>query len=132
MLRKVDGVSDEDARRAPVPTGTSLLWLVKHLARAEAVWILERFAGEEVEPELVDHHVGPEDTLETAIDRYRTTWARSDAVIAASDLDALCAGIDDEPNPNLRWVLAHLLEETARHAGHADILRELIDGRTGR
>ena len=132
VLRKVDGVSDEDARRAPVPTGTSLLWLVKHLARAEALWFLERFAGEQVEPELVDHDVGPEDTLETAIDRYRTTWARSDAVIAASDLNTLCAGIDDEPNPNLRWVLAHLLEETARHAGHADILRELIDGRTGR
>ena len=132
IVRKVEGVSDDDGRRSPVPTGTSLLWLVKHLARAEALWILERFAGEPVEPELVDHDVGPHDTLQGAVDRYRGTWARVDAVIATSDLDTVCAGVDEDDNPDLRWVLAHLLEETARHAGHADILRELIDGQTGR
>jgi hypothetical protein len=132
VVRKVAGVSDNDARRSPVPTGTSLLWLLKHLARAEALWFLERFAGEEVERELLEHDVGPEDTLQAAIARYRATWARVDAVIATSELDTICAGVNDEANPDLRWVLAHLLEETARHAGHADILRELIDGQTGR
>ena len=71
-------------------------------------------------------------TLQGAVDRYRGTWARVDAVIATSDLDTVCAGVDEDDNPDLRWVLAHLLEETARHAGHADILRELIDGQTGR
>jgi Protein of unknown function (DUF664) len=132
VVRKVEGVSDRDARRSPVPTGTSLLWIVKHLARAEALWLLERFAGQRVEPELVDHDVGPNDTLAAATARYRATWARVDAVVAGSDLDAICAGVDEEANPDLRWVLAHLVEETARHAGHADILRELIDGHTGR
>jgi len=53
-------------------------------------------------------------------------------VIVAADLDELCRSDDVAPRVNLRWVLAHLLEETARHAGHADILRELIDGETGR
>jgi Protein of unknown function (DUF664) len=132
VLRKVEGVSDDDARGSPVPTGTSLLWLVKHLARAEALWFLERFAGQQLEPELVDHDVGPNDTMETAITRYRATWARVDAVVAASNLDTICVGVDEEANPDLRWVIAHLLEETARHAGHADILRELIDGKVGR
>jgi Protein of unknown function (DUF664) len=132
VVRKVEGVCDEDARRSPVPTGTSLLWLVKHLARAEALWFLARFAGQQLERELVDHDVGPDDTLEGAIARYRAIWEHVDAVIAASDLDTICAGADEEANPDLRWVIAHLLEETARHAGHADILRELIDGRTGR
>ena len=132
VVRKVDGVSDHDARRSPVPTGTSLLWLVKHLTRAEAMWFLERFAGQRVERELVDHDVGPNDTMEQAIARYRAMWARVDAVVAASHLDTICAGVDEEANPDLRWVLAHLVEETARHAGHADILRELMDGQTGR
>lgn len=132
VVRKVEGVSDEDARHSPVPTGTSLLWLVKHLTHAEALWVLERFAGQEVERDVVDHTVGPDDTLDAAVALYRATWARVDAVVAASDLDAICSGVDEEANPDLRWVIVHLVEETARHAGHADILRELIDGETGR
>ena len=60
-------------------------------------------------------------------------WARVDEVVdAAPDLDAFCADTGAESPVTLRWVLMHLLEETARHAGHADILRELIDGQTGR
>lgn len=132
VVRKADGISDADARRSIVPSGTSLLWLVKHLARAETLWVIVRFARQAVEPELIDHDVRPDDTMEAAISRYRATWARVDAVIAASDLDTMCAGADDEANPDLRWVVAHLVEETARHAGHADILRELIDGEVGR
>lgn len=132
VVRKVEDLSDDDARRSFVPTGTSLMWLVKHLARAEALWVLERFAGQQVELELVDHAVGPNDTVEAAIARYRSTWERVDAVVAASDLDTICVGVDEEANPDLRWVIAHLVEETARHAGHADILRELIDGEVGR
>jgi hypothetical protein len=63
----------------------------------------------------------------------RQTWADVDAVIAAtSSLDQIRVIGDDSGRPTLRWILAHLLEETARHAGHADILRELIDGATGR
>jgi hypothetical protein len=132
VARKVEGLSEEEARRSPVPTGTSLLWLVKHLAYAEAIWVLTRFAGQEVEPELARDTVGPGDTVAAAVARYRDTWQRVDAVVTASDLDAIGAGAFEGPAPDLRWILAHLLQETARHAGHADILRELIDGQTGR
>ena len=73
------------------------------------------------------------DSLATAIDAYRATWTRVDAIVAsAPNLDVECATTDGESSVNLRWVLMHLLEETARHAGHADILRELIDGQAGR
>jgi hypothetical protein len=76
--------------------------------------------------------VHPDDTVTAAVDGYRATWIRVDAVVAAASLDAECRNVGDEGPVNLRWVLMHLLEETARHAGHADILRELIDGVTGR
>lgn len=73
------------------------------------------------------------DAVDDAVDRYRAIWARVDAVVAASSLDDRCRGLDPDEEPaNLRWVLMHLLEETARHAGHADVLRELLDGSTGR
>ena len=131
LVRKVTDVDDADARQAPVGSGTSLLWLMKHIAGAESTWIFVRFAGESVPPR--DDAVRPGDTLAAAVDHYRATWARVDSiVVAAPDLDGLCTNVGDESPVNLRWVLMHLLEETARHAGHADILRELIDGDTGR
>jgi uncharacterized damage-inducible protein DinB len=131
LVKKVEGVGDDEARRSPVATGTSLLWLVKHMTRAESMWVLRRFAGsgEEVPTDAV----APTDTVEGAVADYRSTWRRVDAVIAAApSLDTQCAAVGDEAPVNLRWVVAHLLEETARHAGHADIVRELIDGETGR
>ncbi|MGH9098069.1 MAG: DUF664 domain-containing protein, partial [Acidimicrobiales bacterium] len=109
----------------------SLLWLMKHMARAESLWILRRFAGLDVV--LPDETVHPDDTLVGAIEGYRAGWERVDSVVdAAPSLDVVCQDVGDEAPVNLRWVLMHLLEETARHAGHADILRELIDGQTGR
>jgi hypothetical protein len=130
MVRKVNGVDEGSARRQLVTSGTSLLWLTKHMARAESLWILRRFAGED--GELPDDSVGPEDTLVDAVDTYRRTWARVDAIAAAAPLDRPCRNLGDGAPVNLRWVLTHLLEETARHAGHADILRELLDGSRGR
>jgi hypothetical protein len=124
FVRKVTVPEDEGAR-VLVASGTSLLWLTQHLAHAEKLWFLVRFAG-------IDVDLTPRATLADAIDEYCATWARVDDVIAQSSLDDLCRNIDVEPNVSLRWVLAHMLEETARHAGHADILRELIDGSTGR
>jgi hypothetical protein len=77
--------------------------------------------------------VQADDTLTSAVDAYRATWKRIDAVVAAApSLDEPCRDTGDAAPANLRWVLMHLLEETARHGGHADILRELIDERTGR
>jgi uncharacterized damage-inducible protein DinB len=131
LVRKVDGVDEDAARRQLVPTGTTLLWLMKHMARAEVLWIVHRFAGDD--DTGIDDTVQAEDTLAAAIDLYRATWLRIDAVLAAAaSLDEICRRVGDETPVNLRWVLMHLLEETARHAGHADILRELVDGVTGR
>ena len=129
FVRKVT-VDEETARRRFVGRDTTLLWLTKHLARAEDLWFVQRFAGRP--GVIVDDTVGPGDTITAAIETYRATWTRVDAIVAAASLDALCADTGAESPVNLRWVLMHLLEETARHAGHADILRELADGRVGR
>ncbi len=129
VARKLDGLSDADARRSPVPSGTSLLWLVKHLTRAEALWVVHRFAGQPVE---VDDTLTDEDSVAGVLAGYRAMWDQVDAVVATASMDDPCAASDTAEVPDLRWVLAHLLQETARHAGHADILRELIDGATGR
>ena len=130
IVRKVEDVDDAVARGSMVPSGTSLVWLVKHLAYAETIWVMQRFAGESVD--LPDATVRDDDTVRAAIDLYRTTWEHVDAITAAASLDDPCINAPNFPPLDLRWVLAHLLEETARHAGHADILRELIDGQTGR
>jgi hypothetical protein len=131
VVRKVAGIDDETARRRLVGSDTTLLWLVMHLTHAELLWIVTRFAG--LDDPLPSNTVRPGDTLAAAVDLYVATWTRVDAIVAAAtDLDVLCQNIGDGPPATLRWVLMHLLEETARHAGHADIIRELIDGATGR
>ncbi len=130
LVRKVSGVDEAAARRQYVASGTNLLWLIKHVAHAETIWVVQRFAGEPAGP---DHSpVNPDDTLAAAIDAYRQTWARVDLIVSTASLEDTCRGMGDDAPVNLRWVLMHLLEETARHAGHADILRELIDGSVGR
>lgn len=130
LLRKISGVDEAAARRLLVDSGTTLLWLVKHLAQAELMWVEVRFAG--LNADLPDDAVTDSDTVASVSAGYRAATARADAIIAAASLDDPCQSVPgDEPLP-LRWVVAHLLEETARHAGHADILRELIDGSTGR
>ena len=78
---------------------------------------------------LLDRH---DDTIDSVVSAYRAAWVEVDAISAAAPLDQQCHDVGAEAMVDLRWVLAHLLEETARHAGHADILRELIDGTTGR
>ena len=128
LCRKVEGVPDEAARESAVGSGTSLLWLIRHMTHAEAVWIRHRFAGGDA-PGTDEPH--DSDTLAAAVRRYQSSWAEIDEVVSRHSLDDV-AKMPDEPPVNLRWILAHLLEETARHAGHADILRELIDGETGR
>jgi hypothetical protein len=131
LVRKVAGLDDDAARWSPVGTGTSLLWLIKHMTRAEITWVLHRFAGQDLV--IPDDEPRPDDTLAVATGAYRQVWQRADAVaFTGASLDEVCRQPDADPPVSLRWVLAHLLEETARHAGHADIIRELIDGRTGR
>ncbi len=130
LVRKVIGVDEAAAHQSPVASGTTLLWLVRHLANAERLWIIHRFAGGEKPSPMP---ATSQDTVDAALTAYRQTWADVDAVIAATPtLDEVSVIADDSGHLTLRWILAHLLEETARHAGHADILRELIDGVTGR
>jgi uncharacterized damage-inducible protein DinB len=129
LVRKASGVDADHAKTSPVGSGTCLLWLVNHVADAEATWVLHRFAGRNVAVGDAAHLPA----LDGALERYRQIRREVDGVLAsAASLDELSTKFDDQPRVNLRWILAHLLEETARHAGHADILRELIDGQTGR
>jgi uncharacterized damage-inducible protein DinB len=129
--RNLEGLSEEDARRSPVMSGTSLLGIVKHLASVETYWAQRRFAGMEV-PLADDGFVlTDEDDLASLRRAYAEAARRTDEIVlACSDLDRPLAR--GRHGLTLRWMLTHLLEETARHAGHADILRELVDGRRGR
>lgn len=130
LVRKVDGVTAQQAAWSPVPSGTNLLWLVTHTTDAEVTWMVRRFAGRSTD---VGEEPPVDDPLAHAIDRYRETWATVDALVAGADgPDEPCRGEETIPPVTLRWVLAHLLEETARHCGHADIIREMIDGTVGR
>jgi uncharacterized damage-inducible protein DinB len=140
LLMKTDGVSDDDLRRPMVPSGTNLLGMVKHLAWVERGWFQECFAGHEIPPPPwtdedpdADFRIEPDETTQQIIDLYQEACERSRAITRAADsLDQPAAN----PSPKrkgikLRWIFMHMIEETARHNGHADILREMIDGATG-
>ena len=121
------------------PSGLSPLGIVKHLTLVERDWFRAQFAGEAVElPEVGDDNaptflVEPGDTVDGVLAEYRVENEHTRRVVAATpSLDALSARETDMRGfVSLRWVLVHMIEETARHAGHLDIIRELIDGRTG-
>ncbi len=134
VLIKTEGLTDEQLRRVLVDTGTNLLGLVQHLTVAERHWFAHHFAGAEPEQEWdFGMEVPPERGTAEVLEDYRAAIARSDAYIrAAGDPDALAVHEVDGHRLSLRWVLAHVTTETARHAGHADILREQLDGTTGR
>ena len=128
FVHTVSGVSDEAAARRLLPSDTTLLWLVNHLAFVEEYWFLHCFAGQEFV--MPDYGRGP---IGVSLERFALARERVDAVLdAATDLDAECVQVGRGEMVNLRWVLGHMLEEVARHAGHADIIRELLDGETGR
>ena len=141
LLWKLDGLSEYDARRPLTATGTNLLGLVKHAATVEARYFGEVFDRPSPEPlpRWQDHDgsdlwVTEDESREQIIDFYRRTWEHSDATIDELPLDA--AGhvpwwSEPYPNTNLFAVMVHVLGESIRHAGHTDILREGLDGRTG-
>jgi hypothetical protein len=128
LLAKCAGLDEDAARHSPVPSGTSLMGLVKHVAAVEAFRVRHRFAGGPVEVIPADA-VTDADTVRSVTDGYRAVAASVDEIVrACPDLDREAARV---PLP-LRWVLIHLVEEIGRHAGHADIIREQIDGTAGR
>lgn len=143
LLWKLEGVSEYDARRPLVPTGTNLLGLVKHLAILEAGYFGQTFGrpfGEpmpwledDAEPNS-DMWATADESREQIIGLYRRVWAHSDETIDALALDDVGRVRWWSPGHNevtLRQVLVHMIAESHRHAGHADVLRELIDGAAG-
>lgn len=133
VVRKTAGLSDDDLRRPGVPSGTSLLGLLWHLTGVETHWLRRVFAGEDCEPDR-SMQPPPDPTRDEVVTAYREACARSDAIVrACPDLStrAAIANPGEERRDSLRVIVTHLLRETARHAGHADILREQIDGEVG-
>jgi uncharacterized damage-inducible protein DinB len=136
VLWKIQGLDDEQLRRPMTPSGTSLLGLVKHLAAVEYGWFCLTF-GRETEPlpfadddPNADLRVIATETTADIVDFYRRARSAADRVIDEVEVDELgTAWFGDQVS--MRWVLIHMIEETARHAGHLDILRELIDGQSG-
>ncbi|MCD0481089.1 DinB family protein [Streptacidiphilus sp. ASG 303] len=137
VLWKIEGLDDERLRRPMTPSGTNLLGLVKHLAGAELGWFCEAF-GRETGPlpfdldadEESDLRVEPHESTADVVAFYARARAAADRTIAELDLDAVgTAWFGDAVS--LRFVLVHMATETARHAGHMDVLRELADGATG-
>jgi hypothetical protein len=127
---KADGVSDLQVRTPGVPSGTSLLGLVKHLTFVERFY----FLGEDVVDWRGTMQPSPDETADDVLAAYREAIERANEVIDAYPDLTLPAPRPPRRGvaPSMRWVLVHMIEETGRHAGHADILREQIDGSTGR
>jgi uncharacterized damage-inducible protein DinB len=129
VVRKVDGLSDPDGHWTPDGRLIPLLGVINHLTRVEWRWIDGGMLGQEVSRHESEFHPGPELTVEAAVAAYRERAAATDATVRSMpSLDMPCLRGQER---DLRWVLIHLINETARHAGHADAVRELLDGTTG-
>ena len=133
---KAHGVSDTDARRALLPTSRllTLAGLIRHLTAVERGWFRIVLGGESIrdlgggdDPKAM--RVSDSDRLSDLIAAYEVECAEADKVIASMDLDDVARMPGHAET--LRWVMLHMIEETARHNGHADLLRESIDGATG-
>lgn len=132
-VMKVDGLTRDQAAAAPIPTSPKLtaLGVLKHLVAVERYWLGIAGAGLEL-PSLWEGSPDPswdltdDDTPESLIEAYREEWANAEAL---KKLDPDATAADGERT--VRWILAHVAQETARHVGHLDLLRELADGQTG-
>ncbi|MGK5552432.1 DinB family protein [Actinomadura kijaniata] len=130
IAAKVDGAPEPQARTAAVPSGTNLLGLLNHLTFVER----STFLGEDVTDWQATFQAAPADSVADVVARYRETVERANDVLdrCADPGAPVPRARPGRPAPSIRWALTHMIEETGRHAGHADILRELIDGTTGR
>jgi uncharacterized damage-inducible protein DinB len=145
VLSIVEALSESDWHRPVVPSGWTIAGMVEHLGGAEYHWfqhvvmgvVEERPADEEVTPYDPEAAFLSDDPSADILGWYRDACRRSDEVLAVTPLSAVPRGLHLHPDPeytaeitSVRWVVLHLIEETARHAGHLDIARELLDGRT--
>ncbi len=135
IAMKIEGLPEEDARRPIPPSSMSLLGIAKHLAFVERYWFQDVFAGQNVDYPWTDEDPDADFRIEDGewvtdvLALYRAEAAKSDQIVRGG-------GLGDttefrKQRMTLRWILAHLIEETARHTGQADIFRESIDGTTG-
>jgi hypothetical protein len=142
LVWKLDGLSEYDIRRPLVPTGTNLLGLIKHAASWEFFYLGDAFGRPSGEPlpwleDDADFNAQmwatADETRQEIVELYRRAWAHADATIDALDLNTLghVAHWGDESEVTLHQILIHVISDTQRHAGHADIIRELIDGTVG-
>ena len=142
MVWKLEGLDDYDLRRPLTPTGTNLLGLVKHLASVELGYFGDTFGrphGEHLpwHSDDADHNddmwATPEESREDILGLYHRAWAHAAGTFEAFDLDAvgMVPWWGAGGRVTLHRVLVHMVAETARHAGHADIVRELVDGAAG-
>jgi len=143
LVWKLEGLSEYDLRRPLVPTGTNLLGLVKHMAGVEAGYLGATFGrpfpeelpwmDEDAEPNA-DMWATADESSPEIVDLYRRVWAHSQVTLETVPLDGVGRVAWWSPDRNtvtLHLILLHLISETHRHAGHADIVRELIDGAAG-
>lgn len=144
VLDKLDGLDEYELRKPATPTGSNLLGIVKHLATVQAGYFGEVFGRPWPDPmpwlepdaEInADMFATADETSDGIRDFYRRSFAHAEQTFAVTDLDDVGTvpwWPPERRHPTLRTVLVHMLAETARHAGHLDIVRELIDGRAGR
>jgi hypothetical protein len=141
LVRKAEGLSDEQARRAACPpSDLTILGLVRHMADVERSWFQRSLTGADAGPLFYgpahpdgdddgDFHPPPDATLADALAALRGEIEAADRNIAAAELDDIERR--ERGRFSLRWMLVHMIEEYARHCGHADLLRQALDGEVG-
>lgn len=143
LIRKAEGITDEQARTTIEPSDLSLLGLIRHMAEVERSWFRRRFSGLDAPPLYYgdydpdgDFHPGVDDTIAEALTALLDEIDFARSATAGVPADTLAASVPPTQRipgwqPNLRWILVHMIEEYARHCGHADLLRQRIDGAVG-
>ncbi|MFI5774636.1 DinB family protein [Streptomyces sp. NPDC051658] len=142
LALKCSGLEDDQLRLTSAPSSMTLLGLVQHLAEVERNWFRRVFARQDLPPVFGESNgdgfaLDPDRGLEEAMTAWQTEIARSRELIAAASLDDAGhlseqeAGHVGDQGVSLRWIMVHMIEEYARHNGHADLIRERIDGVAG-
>lgn len=135
LLWKLEGLTDEQMQQTHAPSSLTLIGIVKHLTRVEGNWLQQDLLGPDVvQLDSVEDewHLEPGETCAEIVARYQAACAKSDEIVAPLSLETVLS----DPHPlqagvTLRWTLMHMIEETARHLGQADLIRESIDGMVG-
>lgn len=141
LLKKLEGLTETQARQTTGAGDLTLLGLARHLGGVEQYWFGKVYLGTAGDTEAwhyddtddpdIDFHPSPDDTLADAISVLHHEIRRARSITSTTPLDSPAAGTREGKPVNLRWIVVHLIEEYARHCGHADLIRESIDGVTG-